>query len=65
MTEREYFKCEESGEKFQFPNGAVCAKCKRMVATKYYIYVDLEPVCLKCRKKEISEVMESLKRSLN
>lgn len=64
MIEREWFTCAESGEKFQIPNGAKCVTCGNMVSTKYYIYVDMEPVCLKCRKAEIARVLDGLKKSL-
>lgn len=60
-AEREWFTCEESGVKFQYPDGAKCRKCQRMVSTPHYIYAELEPVCLKCRKIEIKEILESLK----
>lgn len=58
---REWFTCDESGVKFQYPDGARCTRCERMVSTPYYLYVDMEAVCLKCRKKEIQEILESLK----
>lgn len=59
--EREWFTCEESGVKFQYPDGKKCRNCKRMVSTPYYLYESMEAVCLKCRKKEIQEILESLK----
>ncbi len=58
---KEWFECAESGKKFQYPNGAKCAYCKRMVSTKYYLYVDMDPVCLACRKEQIKKILESMR----
>lgn len=59
--EREWFTCAESGVKFQYPDGKQCRRCRIMVSTPYYVYAEMEEICLKCRKKEIMEVLESLK----
>lgn len=60
-TEKKWFVCEETGKKFQFPNGAQCYKCKRMVCTEQYLYSEMDPVCLKCHKKDLEKMMNSLK----
>lgn len=68
MTEQEipevkWETCAESGKKFKYPDGAKCSVCKRMVLTKYYVYVDMDPVCLKCRREQINRIIESIKAS--
>ncbi len=62
--ERPSFVCAESGIKFQFPDGAMCRVCKRMVSTPYYLYVDMEPTCLKCRQVQVREILKELKASI-
>lgn len=59
--EREWFVCAESGVKFQKPDGAMCRVCKRMVTTPYYLYVDMEPTCLKCRQIQIKKILTDLR----
>lgn len=58
--QKEWFICAESGKRFQFPNGAKCTVCKRMVSTSHYLYVDMEAVCLKCKKEQLIKLMENL-----
>jgi hypothetical protein len=60
-TEKEWFVCAESGNKFQYPDGAKCFICKRMVSTPHYLYVDMDPVCLPCRKVEMQKILDALK----
>jgi hypothetical protein len=60
-TEKEWFICAESGVRFQLPNGAKCSICKRMVTAKHYLYVDMDPVCLKCRKQQVDKILASFK----
>ncbi|GIW23129.1 MAG: hypothetical protein KatS3mg068_2136 [Candidatus Sericytochromatia bacterium] len=59
--DKPWYVCAESGIKFQFPNGAQCVRCKKYFSTKYYLYVDMEPVCLKCRKAELDKIIKGLK----
>jgi len=59
--DKQWHICAESGIKFQCPNGAQCVRCKKYFSTKYYLYVDLEPVCLKCRKAELDKIVKGLK----
>lgn len=61
--EREWFVCAESGKKFQYPDGARCMICKKMFTTPYYLYVDMDPVCLNDRKVQLQKIMDSLKPS--
>jgi hypothetical protein len=63
MEEKEWFVCAESGKKFQFPDGAKCSICKKMYSTPYYLYVDMDPICLNDRKVQLAKILESLKGS--
>ena len=60
---REWFVCAESGNRFQYPDGTMCRRCKRMVTTPYYLYVDMEPTCLKCRQIQVKEMLEALREA--
>jgi len=59
--DKEWFVCAESGKRFQLPNGARCGSCKRMISAEYYLYVDMEPTCLPCRKVQLQKIMESMR----
>lgn len=60
-TEKEWFVCAESGNRFQYPDGTMCRTCKRMVSTPFYLYVDMEPTCLKCKQIKLKEMLEALR----
>lgn len=64
VQEKPWHTCAESGKKFQFPNGASCSECRRMVSSKYYVYVDMAVVCVKCRQKEINKLIQEMKANL-
>lgn len=61
--DKQWHVCAETGIKFQFPNGSQCTRCKRFISTKHYLYVDMEAVCLKCRKEELAKIVKGLKMS--
>ena len=64
VEEKQWFDCSVSGKKFQTPNGAKCSRCHNMYHTDYYVYVDMAPVCMKCRQVEINEIIEEIRSGL-
>ncbi|MFN8672997.1 MAG: hypothetical protein U0457_13080 [Candidatus Sericytochromatia bacterium] len=64
VEEKPWFTCTESGVKFKTPNGGKCTRCKNMFHAKYYVYVDFEIVCIRCRQAEITQILADMKAGL-